>query len=181
MKLYIPKHLREIELIDQLYRMIEEYGKSYSQTSQESFNNYYISQSNDPVKIFLELCISRDSIGSDQDYDEVINYLSKLFYSAKGTVKIFDYMVQFLGLDFDGEIIYDSKEITINLNSLNISNETLFYNSLKDFLDSLVYYEKLNTNIGSVDLIIESNFINYVSGNLRSYSKITVEPYEIDY
>ena len=90
-------------------------------------------------------------------------------------------MIQFLRLDFDGDIIYDSKEITINFNSLDVSNEMIFYNSLKDFLDSLVYYEKLNTNIGHVNLNIKSNFTNYVGGNLRSYNKITAEPYEIDY
>lgn len=181
MKIYIPQHLREVDIIDQLYRMIEAYGQEYSDSTENSFGEYQISQTSDPVKKFIELCISEDSIGEDQDYDEVVNYLSKLFYSVKGTIKIFDYMAKFLNLDLDGDILYDSQEITMNFIGLNVSNEALFYQLLKDFLDALIYYTKLNTNIDTANLTIQSNFTAYVGGSLRSYKKIEVEPYEINY
>lgn len=185
MKIYIPDHLRNIGIIDQLSRMIEEYELTYSSESlvQGSFDDYNIYSGSDPVKNFLRLCISKPSIPEDQDYNEVINYLSKLFYSVKGTVQVFNYMLQYLPLRFDGEIIYDSKEITINFKDLSVENETLFYNLLKKFLDALIYYTKLNTNIssGSINLTINSTFQNYIGANLRSYNKTIVMPYEIDY
>ena len=181
MKIYIPKHLREVEVIDQLYRMIEAYGQEYSDITTDSFGEYQVSQTSDPVKKFLELCISEDSIGEGQDYSEVINYLSKLFYSVKGTIKIFDYMAKFLNLNLDGEILYDSREITLNFINLNVSNEALFYNLLRDFLDALILYTRLNTNIDVVNLNIKNDFTAFVGGSLRSYKKIEVEPYEINY
>lgn len=183
MKIYIPKHLRNIELIDQLYRMIESYEEQYTQSQKGSFDDYYVYSGSDPVKNFLRLCIPESSLPADQDYEEAINYLSKLFYSVKGTIQVFNYMIQYLPLDFDGEIIYDSGEITVNFENLSVENESLFYELLKGFLDALTYYTRLNTNIGSgsIDLIIQSKFQNYIGANLRSYNKMTVTPYEIDY
>lgn len=186
MKIYIPKHLRNIEIIDQLYRMIEDYEEQYSSvvsTQQGSFDDYYIYSGSDPVKNFLRLCIPKSSLPDNQDYEEVINYLSKLFYSVKGTIQVFNYMIQYLPLDFDGEIIYDSGEITVNFENLSVENESLFYELLKKFLDALIYYTRLNTNIcsGSIDLTIQNKFQNYIGANLRSYNKMTVTPYEIDY
>lgn len=184
MKIYIPKHLRNVEIIDQLYRMIDSYESEYSsEVVQNSFDDYYIYYGSDPVKNFLKLCIPKSNIPEDQDYDEVINYLSRLFYSVKGTIQVFNYMIQYLPLSFDGEIIYDSKEITINFKNLSVENESLFYDLLRKFLDALIYYTRLNTNIGSgsIDLTIKSKFQNYVGANLKSYNKMTVMPYEIDY
>ena len=65
MKIYIPKHLRNIEIIDQLYRMIEDYEEQYSSvvsTQQGSFDDYYIYSGSDPVKNFLRLCIPKSII-----------------------------------------------------------------------------------------------------------------------
>ena len=137
MKIYIPEHLRKIDIINQLYLMINEYSITYgsnNQYGQTSLSDYQKSLSSDPVKNFIKLCISETNIREDEDYEEVINYLSKLFYSVKGTIKVFEYMSKFLELDLDGDIIFDSKEVTINFKSLNVSNESLFYNSLKIFI-----------------------------------------------
>lgn len=184
MKIYIPEHLRKLDIINQLYQMINEYSITYgsdTQYGQTSLSDYQKTLSSDPVKNFIKLCINENNIREDESYEEVINYLSKLFYSVKGTIKVFEYMSKFLNLDLDGDIIFDSKEITINFKSLNVPNENLFYNSLKLFLDSLICYTKLNTNINSIGLTIDGEFINYVGGNIRSYKNIIAELYEIDY
>lgn len=183
MKIYIPEHLRKLDIIDQLYLMISEYSSIYADDNinQTSLSDYQKTLISDPVKNFIRLCINKEDIRDDEDYEEVINYLSKLFYSVKGTIKVFEYMSKFLNLDLDGDIIFDSKEITINFKSLNVSNESLFFNSLRLFLDSLICYIKLNTNISSINLTVEGEFINYVGGNIRSYKNIITELYEIDY
>lgn len=177
MKVYIPNHLRKITIIDQLARMIQEYSTNYYEESTDSFGDYYYSLKNDPVSKFLTLCISEDSIGKDQNYEDVINYLSRLFYSVKGTVKVFEYMKSFLGLQFSGDIIYTTEYIEFNLSNVSLSDENLFYESLKNFLDALLYYKELRTNIGTVNLVLTGNINNYVGTNLECYNKFVAEPY----
>ena len=83
MKIHVPIHLRKIEVIDQMCKMIEEYGENFYIDTTDSFENYYYYLKLDPVKRFLNLCISRSDLYSGQDYEVVINYLSRLFYSVK--------------------------------------------------------------------------------------------------
>ena len=187
MKIYIPEYLREVEIIDQLYRMIEQYEIEYSGTinTLNSFDGWRDSRANDPVKKFIKLCLPEEiltpELKEEQEYEEVVNYLAKLFYSVKGTIKIFDYMARYLGLELDGDILYDSSTITINFKNLSVANEALFYNSLREFLDALICYTQLNTNISSVDLEIQNSFVSYVGAGIKSFSKIAVSPYEINY
>lgn len=180
MKVYIPSHLRKIEIIDQMARMIQEYSNHYYENNYDSFDDYYYSLKNDPVKKFLNICISEDDISSDQDYEDVINYLSRLFYSVKGTIKVFDYMKSFLGLKFEGEIIYTTKYIEFTLSEVSLSDENLFYESLKDFLDSLLYYQELKTNIGNINLILTGDIDNYVGSNITCYNELIAEPFYED-
>ena len=177
MKVYIPSHLRNIEIVDQMAKMIQEYSTNYYEQSTDSFGDYYYSLKNDPVSKFLNLCISEDDIKGDQTYEDVINYLSRLFYSVKGTIKVFDYMKSFLGLKFEGDIIYTTELIEFNLSEVTISDENLFYESLKDFLDALLYYQRLETNIGTTNLVLTGNFSNYIGSNLICYNEFVAEQF----
>ena len=177
MKVYIPSHLRKIEIIDQLAKMIQEYSTKYYESNSDSFDNYYYDLKNDPVKKFLNLCIPENSIAGDQDYEEVINYLAKLFYSVKGTIKVFDYMKSFLNLKFDGDIVYTTNNIEFSISEISLNDENQFYESLRDFLDALLYYRNLETNIDTINLILTGDIENYVGSNLTCYSKFTAEPY----
>mgnify|MGYP006874776195 FL=1 len=51
-------------------------------------------------------------IAGSQNYADVVNYLTALFYSVKGTQKVLEYMKKYLGFQ-DKEIIYDAKTISI--------------------------------------------------------------------
>lgn len=180
MKVFIPSHLKKIEVINQMAKMIQEYSTNYYEGGSNSFDDYYYSLRNDPVKKFLNLCISEDNIGKDQNYEDVINYLSRMFYSVKGTIKVFDYMKSFLGLKFEGDIIYTTKYIEFTLTEISLSDENLFYESLKGFLDALLYYQELRTNIGIINLILTGDIDNYVGSNLTCYNKFTAEPFYED-
>lgn len=177
MKVYIPSHLRNIEIVDQMAKMIQEYSTNYYEQSTDSFGDYYYSLKNDPVNKFLNLCISEDDITGDQTYEDVINYLSRLFYSVKGTIKVFDYMKSFLGLKFEGDIIYTTELIEFNLSEVTISDENLFYESLKNFLDALLYYQRLETNIGTTNLVLTGNISNYIGSNLICYNEFVAEQF----
>lgn len=177
MKIFVPNHLRRIEILDQMVRMIQEYSSKYYEESSDSFGDYYYSLKNDPVNKFLTLCIPESSIGGDQTYEEVITYLSRLFYSVKGTVKVFEYMKTYLGLSFEGDIIYTTDYIEFNLKDVSLSDENLFYESLKNFLDALMYYKELRTNIGTVNLVLTGNITNFVGTNLECYNQFVAEQY----
>lgn len=177
MKLYIPSHLRKIEIIDQMAKMIQEYSTNYYESTTDSFDDYYYSLRTDPVKKFLNLCIPEDSIDESQDYEDVINYLSRLFYSVKGTVKVFDYMRSFLNLGFEGDIVYTTRYIEFNLTNITLSDENLFYESMRDFLNALLYFQELRVNIGTINLILTGNIDNFVGSNLTCYNEFIAEPY----
>ena len=89
MIIYIPKHIRNIGVVNTMCELIEGYNGSVYESN---FNNYYYYLNTDPVNRFLHICISESDIGNEEKYNNVINYISKLFYSVKGTLKVFDFM-----------------------------------------------------------------------------------------
>ena len=76
MKIHVPIHLRKIEVIDQMCKMIEEYGENFYIDTTDSFENYYYYLKLDPVKRFLNLCISKCL--SDLSY-----FMAKTSYSPE--------------------------------------------------------------------------------------------------
>lgn len=178
MKIYIPDHLKSLKIIEQMDQMIKEYSSKYYTSNSDSFNDYYYSLMSDPVKKFVSLCISKDSINESQDYEEVINYISKLFYSVKGTIKVFDYMKTYLGLVFEGDLVYSTQYIEFKLSDLTLSDENLFYESLTDFLDALLYYRELRINIDSIDLDLTGDINNFIGATINKFNEITAIPYE---
>ena len=61
MNLYIPENLKNITVISQLCRMIEDYANYYSEAPENAFNDYDFYLSNDPVKAFINLCIPEET------------------------------------------------------------------------------------------------------------------------
>lgn len=179
MKIYIPEHLKKLEIIDQLEKLLIEYSSNYYVDSSNSFDDYLYSLKNDPVKKFLSLCIPKDSINeNEQVYEDIINYLYRLFYSVKGTIKVFDYMKKYLNLEFDGDIIYTTRYVELKLKSISVSDENLFYESMKEFLDSLLYFHELNTSTDSIDLILSGTIDSYIGSGIITYKEYTSEIYE---
>lgn len=178
MKIYIPNHLKKLEIIDQLEKMINEYSNYYINPT-SSFDDYLYNLKNDPVKRFISICIPENSINlENQTYENVINYISRLFYSVKGTIKVFTYMKRYLGLNFIGEVIYTTRYIEINLSEITLSDENLFYDSLTDFLSALLYFQDLKTNIDIINLELVGEISNSIGSNLKCYKKFTATPYE---
>lgn len=179
MKVYIPNHLKNLTIIDQLSKLIQGYSEYYEETY-NSFDDYYYSLRNDPVKKFISICIpSLDN--KDQSYEDVVNYISRLFYSVKGTIKVFEYMKNYLGLVFEGDLVYTTKYIKFKLGELTLSDENLFYESLESFLNSLLYFQKLEILSDSINLVLKGEINNYVGVELDSFNKFNADIYEGDY
>ena len=169
MKIYIPEHLKKIKLIRDLCKMISEYSEHYYSDNSSSFNDYYYYLKKDPIQKFLSLCITKDNIAEGQDLEEVIKYISRLFYSVKGTSKVFDYMKKYLGLSISGNIIHNSNYIEITLTSVNLNDEGGFVDAFRDFLEALLYFRELNIVIPEVNLQLKGNIDSEFGGEAVVY------------
>lgn len=179
MKIYIPRHLRKIGVVSQMCELISLYSSSpiYSNNSLDSFNNYYYYLNTDPVNRFLHFCISSDDLVYGEDYESVINYISRLFYSVKGTYKVFDCMRKYLGFEINN-LVYTVKELSFTISEVTLSDidESVFYNSLIDFLSALLYFSSVNIKIELIRLQISNKLKNYTGAHIVTYKEyITVE------
>lgn len=173
MNIYIPQHLRKIGVIKQLCQMVQAYGdpeNPYYLEATGAFDNYKYCLKLDPVKRFLSLCIPESKyIDSDQDYDAVLSYLSALFYSVKGTLKVFEYMKKYLGLEFQGEIVYTTKYVEFSLKNLKVDDESIFSEAMRDFLNALLYFQEFIFNSNIIGISIESEIKNKLSAGIITY------------
>ena len=168
MNIYIPPHLRKIGILKNLCDIITEYSKNYVSTG-TSFDDYQTYLKIDPVLRFISLCISEDEV--DQDYKTTLNYLTHLFYSIKGTTKVFDYMHSFLGLQFEGDIVYTSKVLSFSLSGIKGSDASLFNSYLKEFIESLLYFETMDYKLSEISITIKSDTEAYTSNNIITYKR----------
>lgn len=173
MKIYIPKNLTNIEIVSQLKKMIDGYAEYYEETN-GSFDNYYYYLKNDDVKRFITLCISEDTLDSSQEYSEVINYISRLFYSVKGTPLVFNYIEKYLGIKLKN-IVYTAETISFEVEGIETYNINSFINSLRNFLSALLYYGELTSTIEMINLIIKGEIHTNVSSGIIRYKEFIID------
>lgn len=175
MKIYIPDHLYKLNIFDQLAKLIVEYSKNHYEIIYDSFSDYNESLKIDPVKKFLDLIVTQESLGENQEKESVVNYLSRLFYSVKGTLKIFEYMENYLKILSIKDINYTTNYLEIKLSSdLVLLNESQFITLFKDFLNELLYFQNIEINVDSINLSLKGDINTYLGTNLSSYKKYTV-------
>ena len=138
MRIYIPDHLKKLGIFNDLARMIVEYEKTYKDPT-TSFDSYQSYMRIDPVIRFIGFCINQENQG--QDYQVILEYITRMFYSVRGTRRVFEYMSRYLGIEFIGEPIY-----TVQLISFTLKNNPMWYDIslfnryLTEFLNYLLYY-----------------------------------------
>ena len=163
MNIYIPPHLRKVGILKNLCDIVEEYSKNYV-SSGSSFDDYQTYLKIDPVLRFISLCIPESEV--EQDYKTTLNYLTHLFYSVRGTAKVFEYMKTFLKLEFSGDIVYTSKVLSFSLSDIKGSDASLFNSYLKAFMEALMYYEILDYKLSEVTITIEADIKAYTNNNI---------------
>lgn len=159
MKFYIPSHLRKLKLIDQVARVIEAYVPD---NDIDSFDDYRWYFQNDPIKRFLGLereVPTKESEETEEEYQErltdyetEINYLTKLFYTVKGTKKVIEYAQKFIPSLSSANISYSIEELKVEINSLdNEINEDIYAQYLEDFFNALLIFKIFSCNITTVN------------------------------
>ena len=173
MEIYIPENLKKITVISQLCTMIEGYAGYYEEDPRDSFDDYDFYLSHDPVKAFISLCIPIADGESEEHYITVNNYLSRMFYSVKGTRLVLEYMKKFLDLKFtEGkEIIYrPGQKIEFSLDTIPVNDAYLFRDLLEGFLNALLYWSVLDVNVAKVELKVENTIKSYIQGGAITYT-----------
>jgi hypothetical protein len=178
MKIFIPNHLRDLVVVDQLAKLLTAYNaeKTDKETAADGINQ---DKCIDPVKKFIYMKLNPEdemfTTGS-QNYADVVNYLTTLFYSVKGTQKVLEYMIKYLGFS-NKDIIYDAKTISIFPPKEQLGDETLYYNTLLHFLEELLYFQDFKTDLGSISLVIDHKVSTRVQAgsNIHHYKTIIIK------
>lgn len=184
MKIYIPNHLRQLKIVNQLCKMIEKYQEIGYKEYTDPYEYYYSSVNNDPVKKFIGICLS-DRIKQIEELENIVNYFTKFFYSIKGcNEKIMDSLKTRIGLDIES---YEFKKRGESLVTLNIelksipqvvsSNEKFFKKSLVDFLESLILLDTTYIIIKTQKLVVSDEINVIVQSDLKVFNvaKINAE------
>ena len=174
MKLYIPKHLRKLKIIDDMCKLIQGYvDEGMLEDRTTAFDNYHYYLKVDPVKRFLHMCINRwDDEDREENYESVITYLSKLFYSVKGTVKVLDYMKRYLNLNII-ESTYTVEVLILTIEEVTLVDidEKIFYEALIDFLKALLYFKNITITVELINLHISNELSNYLGTGVVTYEE----------
>jgi hypothetical protein len=102
----------------------------------------------DPVLRFVNFCIKKEDSQSEEEYQAILDYVTRLFYSVRGTRRVFDYMSRYLGIKFVGSPVYTIKTISFSIaHDTSWYDISLFNSYLLEFLDCLLYYEELNYKV----------------------------------
>ena len=181
LNVYIPVHLRNnIKIFNQLYKLIDEYNNNpiYSRVDvDDSFESYNSYLANDPVKTFVKFCLPEESIKVG-DYNTTVNYITHLFYSVKGTIKVIEYMKSYLNLKLNDDFFYSPKKIRLSFKELNTLNDTLFYDLLRDFLNALLYFNSAIISTATGDFYLDDIIKNVVGNKIITYKVFNVTDFE---
>lgn len=207
MNIFIPKYLRErVKIIDQLYNMIRAYYEEYSQTKEEdSFDQFRFSRRNDYVVRFLDYVIPTKYITAEVNGETItvedkttretaLNYLSKLFYSVKGTYKVLDYLIDYDILNADEnwwnlnnlnnnkvDISYTARSIDIKVDKLPDGlDRELYCDYLEKFLCALLYFEFLTINIGKMSTSMSEKTEVYLNRGQSFYQAFEINAEEVE-
>ena len=182
MNIYIPSHIRRnLRIVDQMCKMIENFYQSNENgINSDPYYYYYTSINYDPVKKFIGICLSNNLLNNSSDWDNIFNYLTKLFYSIKGgPEEIFKYLSDHVKLDIKS-YSYDvtSGELVVLIGKIPLSDknsEKFFRDSFRSFLESLLMVNSFSLNINETELeIIEALDIDF-KNELRTYNSVSTE------
>ena len=178
MKIHIPSHLEKFEVISQLKKILVEYSKGGLTTDgTNSFEDYLYQRSLDPVKKFLLMCISKDRIGENVNYESLINYYTSVFFSFRGTLKIFDILdniKNILGITIISHE-YTVTTLTVEFGDVETSSINLFSSISTEFFKALFYYQDYMDTIETLKLDLVSDINVTITGGIVSYTEYKIE------
>ena len=180
--LYIPPHLRKLEIIDNFARMVEEYDKQSPGIvlPVPSRVNLEYSIKEDPVKKFVYNGLEGVDLGKHQDRAEVTNYISHLLYCSKGTSNVFELLKTKMALNLKS--IFKNSQIILQIKNVISSDIANYKAELEQALSRLLYFNRIDVRVIETKITLDNKFEYYIQGNIHNYTilKETGTPLEID-
>ena len=168
MRIYIPQHLKKLGIFKDLCRMIEKYESEYKDPT-SSFDSYQSYMKIDPVLRFVSFCIVKKDDQSQSEYQAILDYVTRLFYSVRGTSRVFDYISRYLGIEFVGNPVYTIKSVSFSIkNNFEWYDVSLFNSYFTEFLNYLLYYENISYKV-DLGIRVEENKDFYCGIGIKTY------------
>ena len=171
----------KLGIFSDLAKMVTEYEtKYYDPSAAGSFDRYQSYTKIDPVLRFVSFCIRREEDQTEEEYRIVLNYVTRLFYSVRGTRRIFDYMERYLGIEFEGTPVYTIRSINFSISKKQEWYDVSLFNSyLLDFLNYLLYFENLGYRV-DLGLDINEDVSFYYGADSITYKLYNIEEWNIE-
>lgn len=182
-KIFIPQHLKKLPVISDFYKLLDAYE---TENPLNTINTYLAGNAEevitrkkeDPVYYFIWYTIEKEYNGVSLGYlNNIVTYLTKLFYSVKGTRKVFEYMESRLFLSFSSHPDFEDGNIVFQLDNVaefSDSASTNFNQALINFLNRLLYFRKSQNTYDTVKIEINETFNYSIQGDLIPYKIFTV-------
>lgn len=96
------------------------------------------------------------------DLDGVINYIAENFYMVKGTPMVLVLLKRYGYLSPSCTYSYDGRSLNLRIEAdtadlVDLYSSSIFISRLKDFLNTLLYFEKLEIKLASITIKLEYN------------------------
>lgn len=154
MTVVIPSHLRNVEVINQMYILMTAYM------------NYYAT---DPVDLASESSLEEKAFDYIYDFIKIIypdndeptnRYIASMLYRCKGTTKVFEVIEKYLGLVYKEDPEYNIDKLSLSFDYVGGSNLLNFKPALINTLNTLLYFNELKVLINIFKLQISSSMSN---------------------
>jgi hypothetical protein len=170
MTIFVPQHLRKIPLLGELCEIIKRYAEEYEQTS-SSFDDYRSYMKIDPVKRFIGMCLNDYYQRIGGEFDEVaLNYLTRLFYSVRGTYNVIVFSERYLGLQFES-VSYTPRALSFILDHIIGNDVSLFDEYINTFYHYLLYSGDLNYKVKDLTVTIDESLSLFGGNGIVSYKR----------
>lgn len=182
-KIYIPQHLKKIPIISNFYNLLSAYEAENPMRTVDTYVIGNISEvieqkKEDPVYYFIWNIVENNYKNFSANYrNNLVTYLTKLFYSVKGTCKVFDFMESRLFLSFSSYPTFENGNLKFQLKNVidfNESASTNFSQAIKNFLERLLYFRKSENTYGTVTITVAETFQYKISSNVIPYKTFTI-------
>lgn len=96
------------------------------------------------------------------DIDGVVNYIAENFYMVKGTPMVLVLLKRYGYLSPSCTYSYDGRSLNLRIEAdtadlVDLYSSSIFISRLKDFLNTLLYFEKLEIKLASITIKLEYN------------------------
>lgn len=96
------------------------------------------------------------------DIDGVVNYIAENFYMVKGTPMVLVLLKRYGYLSPSCTYSYDGRSLDLRIEAdtadlANLYSSSIFISRLREFLNALLYFEKLEIKLASITIKLEYN------------------------